>query len=606
MSAAQQLQPDALQAGSTVSPKADVEAQNSVESSAADGKEWHSYNSDEGHTQEKPAVETTYDDLPQGRQLGTISAIFLMGNRLLGTGVFSTTSTILNQSNSVGLSIIYWIIGGVIAGCGFAVYSEFAMAMRRNGGELNYLQYVYRKPKYFVASMYAAQALLLGQAAGNANAAGQYFIRAGGDNTTEWNSKGIGVAVIVAACITHSTFLKWGLVFQNVLGTFKVVILFLIVFAGFAALAGENKGKVPHNFDNAFTGARSDVYAVSSCIYNAIWSYVGYSNLFYAMGEVKNPARTVKVAGITTLITLTILYVLCQVAYFAAVPLHEIQGSSQIIAAEFFKHMFGERSAKALSVFVALSAVANVFSVIFAQGRLNQALGRDSLIPFANLFASNRPFKSPMAGLIWHSIVTLILMLAPPQGDAYTFVLNLSSYPLNVVNFFVGLGLCLTYIPDSCRFKLPWLRGWKPPFRATSPIAVIFTLVSLFLVVVPWIPPPTQEESQYKDMWYALAPAVSWAFFGAGGLYWLGWYVIAPRVFRYRIEKTMVVMSDGTPATHFEHHPSISTRLRQLFGKPAPSAHGGHETSGAISPEHPSKLNTEDLSSEQVPHSGNE
>lgn len=606
MSAAQEHQPEALQAGHIESPTADVEAQNSAESSTADGKEWPPYSTDEGNLQEKPVAETTYDDLPQGRQLGTISAIFLMGNRLLGTGVFSTTSTILNQSNSVGLSIIYWVIGGVIAGCGFAVYSEFAMAMRRNGGELNYLQYVYRKPKYFIASMYAAQALLLGQAAGNANAAGQYFIRAGGGTTTEWNSKGIGVAVIVTACIVHSTFLKWGLLFQNALGTFKVVILLLIVFAGFAALAGENRGKVPHNFNNAFAGARSDVYAVSSCIYNAIWSYVGYSNLFYAMGEVKNPARTVKIAGITTLITLTILYVLCQVAYFAAVPLDEIQGSSQIIAAEFFKHMFGERSAKALSVFVALSAVANVFSVIFAQGRLNQALGRDSIIPFASLFASNRPFKSPMAGLVWHSIVTLILMLAPPQGDAYTFVLNLSSYPLNVVNFFVGLGLCLTYVPDSSRLKLPWLRGWKPPFRATSPITVFFTLVSLFLVVVPWIPPPTQKESQYKSMWYALAPAVSWAFFGAGGLYWLGWYVIAPCVFRYRVEETMVIMSDGTPATHFKHHPSIATRLRQWFGISVPAAHGEQETPEAVSPEQPDKKDTEGLPSEQISNSGNE
>ena len=381
-----------------------------------------------GQHEDIPPAEVHYDELPQGRQLGTISAIFLMVNRILGTGVFSTTSTILQQGGSVGMSLIYWVIGGLIAGCGFAVYAEFATA------------------------------------AGNANAAGQYFIRAGGKSASEWGSKGIGIGIIMFALFMHGTMLKWGLLFQNTVGLFKVVILLLIVFAGFAALAGHTKGPTPHNFSNAFDNTRNDIYGVSQCIYNAIWSYVGYSNLFYALGEVQNPARTMKIAGIVSLTTLTILYVLCQIAYFAAVPLDEVLGSEQIIAAAFFKHMFGERSAQALSVFVALSAVANVFAVLFAQGRLNQALGRDNIIPFAKIFASNRPFNTPLAGLTWHAIVTLILMLAPPQDSAYQLVLSIAQYPLNIVNTAVGLGLCLTYLPHNSRFKLSWLREWHPRF----------------------------------------------------------------------------------------------------------------------------------------------
>jgi hypothetical protein len=46
------------------------------------------------------------DDLPQGRQLGLMSATFLMVNRMVGTGVFATTSTILSQSGSVGMSLM--------------------------------------------------------------------------------------------------------------------------------------------------------------------------------------------------------------------------------------------------------------------------------------------------------------------------------------------------------------------------------------------------------------------------------------------------------------------------------------------------------------------
>ncbi|KAI3622873.1 methionine permease [Malassezia furfur] len=500
-------------------------------------------------------------ELPQGRQVGIASAIFLMVNRMLGTGVFSTTSTILQQGGSVGISLIYWVVGGLIAGIGFAVYAEFATALPRNGGELNYVSYVFRKPKYLTASMYAAQALLLGQAAGNANAAGQYFLRAGGVNSdNEWNPKGIGIGILAFTFIMHSCFMKYGLWLQNALGVFKVVILLLIVFAGFAALAGHHKGPNPHNFENAFVGTHNSVYNVSSCIYNAVWSYVGYSNLFYALGEVRNPTRTLKIAGPLAIVSLTILYVLAQVAYFAAVPREEILESNQIIAANFFAHMFGEQSARALSVFVALSAVANVFSVVFSQGRLNQALGRDNLIPFSKMFASNLPFNAPMAGIGWHTLMTLILMIAPPQGSAYTLVLNLSSYPLNVVNFCVGFGLCFTYLPDSSWFKPNWLKGWRPPFRATLAIVILFSLISLFLVVVPWIPPVSRQYDQYRgEIPYYLAPLIGSCFFAGGAGYWLIWYGILPYFGNYRLVPVRNTLSDGTARTTFEkrsRHPT--------------------------------------------------
>ncbi|ODN78785.1 hypothetical protein L202_04340 [Cryptococcus amylolentus CBS 6039] len=489
-------------------------------------------------------------DLPQGRQLGLISATFLMVNRMVGTGVFATTSTILDQSGSVGMSLLYWVIGAVIAATGYSVYAEFATSIPRNGGELNYLQHVYKKPKYLVACIYGAQALLLGQAAGNAYTSGRYFLRAGGITDNEWGSRGIGVAVLITALVIHGTLLKWGLRFLNIVGFFKIVILLLISFAGFGALAGHTKIDPPHNFDNAFDGTRSDIFGIAACIYNACWSYVGYSNLMYAVGEVKSPIRTIKIAGPLAIGIITVLYLLAQIAYFAAVPKEDILGSTQITAALFFQNMFGESSARALSVFVALSAVANVFSVIFSQGRLNQALGRDGLIPFSKVFASNRPFKAPLAGLTWHVIVTLIILLAPPAGDAYNFVLNLSSYPLNVVNAAVSFGLLATYIPR--RFRPEWAREWNPPFRATLPITLFFTLVSFFMVIVPWIPPKKASDAVYNSMWYAMAPAVSFGIFAAGTIYWTGRFWLAPKIFKYELVPTRKLLSDGTAVTHFE------------------------------------------------------
>ena len=35
----------------------------------------------------------------------------------------------------------------------------------------------------------------------------------------------------------------------------------------------------------------------------------------------------------------------------------------------------------------------------FAQGRINQELGKEGVLPFSELFASNKPFNAPLAGL---------------------------------------------------------------------------------------------------------------------------------------------------------------------------------------------------------------
>jgi amino acid transporter len=106
------------------------------------------------------------------------------------------------------------------------------------------------------------------------------------------------------------------------------------------------------------------------------------------------------------------------------VPKDEIISSGRILAASFFRNVFGHRAERALSVFVALSAFGNVLSVIFSQGRLVQELGREGILPFSRLWASNRPFNAPLAGLFEHWCVSVIIMLAPPPGDAYNFILK--------------------------------------------------------------------------------------------------------------------------------------------------------------------------------------
>ncbi|KAL2859838.1 high affinity methionine permease [Aspergillus lucknowensis] len=489
---------------------------------------------------------TTPDDR---RQIGVVSASFLIFNRIVGTGIFATPSTILSQSGSVGLSLFLWVAGTVIAVAGTAVYLEWGTAIPRNGGEKNYLEYVYKKPKFLATAMFAAYAVLLGWAASNSVVFGEYILNAAELEVDRWNQRGIGLACITAAFLIHAFALKWGLRLQNFLGIIKLLVILIIVVTGWVALGGHTKVETPHNFSNAFEGTTGSGYGIVTALYNIIWSFIGYSNANYALSETKNPTRTLRIAAPIAVGAVGVLYMLVNIAYFAAVPKDQMLESGQIVAATFFGNMFGPRAEKAMSVFVALSAFGNVLSVIFSQGRIVQELGREGVLPFSKLWASNKPFKSPAAGLFEHWVVSIIIMLAPPPGDAYNFLVNLISYPLAIVNVFVSAGLIYIYLTKETNFP-----NWTPGIKATLPVTVFFCLSNIYLVIAPYIP-PSDGQNVYEELPYYLHCVVALGIFAAGAVYYLVWAVALPRIGGYVLVKETVVDADGWSRSVFTKLP---------------------------------------------------
>ncbi|KAF2228658.1 amino acid transporter [Viridothelium virens] len=472
------------------------------------------------------------------RQIGLTSAIFLIFNRMIGTGIFATPSAIFSLSGSVGLSLFIWVAGMLIAFAGMLVYLEFGTGLPRNGGEKNYLEFVYRRPKFLVTGFYTGYVILLGWAGSNSVVFGEYILNAAQVEVNRWNQRGVGLACITAAFLIHGLALKWGLRLQNILGLIKLIILLLIIFAGFAALGGHLKIEKPHNFDNAFRGTTGSAYGVVTALYNVIWSYIGYSNANYAMSEIKNPVRTLRIAAPIAIAIVGVLYMLANIAYFAVVPREEIISSGRILAGSFFRNVFGPKAERALSVFVALSAFGNVLSVIFSQGRLVQELGREGVLPFSKLWASNKPLDAPFMGLFEHWLVSVIIMLAPPPGDAYNFILNVISYPLSIVNIFVALGLVYLYFNRSTY-------DWHPPTSASLSVALFFLLSNIYLAVAPYVPPDSPGQNIYKSLPYWLHCVVGLGIIAAGGVYWIVWAIVLPHLGNYRLEKEVVVGMDG-------------------------------------------------------------
>ena len=114
------------------------------------------------------------------KQIGIISATFLIINRCIGAGIFATGSTIYTLSGSVGTSLILWVAGTLIAFAGLLVYMEFGSVLTRNGSEVVYLQHIYKSPRFLVISSYAVYALTMPWTAGNSVVTGEYILTAAG------------------------------------------------------------------------------------------------------------------------------------------------------------------------------------------------------------------------------------------------------------------------------------------------------------------------------------------------------------------------------------------------------------------------------------------
>lgn len=78
-------------------------------------------------------------------------------------------SNVLKGAGSVGLSLIYWVIGYLMASSSLSVYMEFASCFpSRSGSEVVYLEQSYPRPKYFFPTVFAMQTVLFSFSSSNA------------------------------------------------------------------------------------------------------------------------------------------------------------------------------------------------------------------------------------------------------------------------------------------------------------------------------------------------------------------------------------------------------------------------------------------------------
>ncbi|KAG9229484.1 LAT family L-amino acid transporter [Amylocarpus encephaloides] len=478
---------------------------------------------------------------PLGYSVGPLTIMFLNISKMVGTGVYSTPSSVLTGTGSVGLSLIFWFIGSLIAARSLSVYLEYASYFpNRSGSEVVYLEQAYPRPKYLLPLAFAAQSVILSFSSSNAIVLARYLFRINGHAPSDWELKGVAIAgysIAVLLLLFHTRFSYW---ISNSIGVVKLITLVFVAITGLVVLGGNtNVTNLTANFQNSFEGA-STAYGVTNALVKVIFSYAGYDNAFNVVNEVKNPVKTIHNNAFISLFIVTTLYEFANIAYLAAVPKAELKKSSQIAASLFFEKVFGKGGAvRGLNFLIALSAFGNIITVLLGQSRLIRECGRQGVLPWPRFWASTEPFGTPTGPYFLKWALTILMILAPPAGDAFNFVVDLRTYPQAFFDTAMAVGLFFV------RYRRKKLGAPPSEFRAYD-IVIAFSIFSnVYLLIMPWYPPVTGRNGGDVSFWYATYVVVGIAILVLCGLYYCVWVYCLPRLGNYVIRQEVLILDNG-------------------------------------------------------------
>ena len=114
---------------------------------------------------------------------------------------------------------------------------------------------------------------------------------------------------------------------SNGIGIIKVLTLVFIAVTGWVVLGGHTKAHTT-NFDDSFASTSTTPYGLTNALYKIVYSYSGYENAFNVVNETRNPVKRLRTYGFISIYVVAVLYILANVAYFAAGKLFAVYGLS--------------------------------------------------------------------------------------------------------------------------------------------------------------------------------------------------------------------------------------------------------------------------------------
>src|SRR4030042_43513 len=183
------------------------------------------------------------------RKLGLFPATNIVVANMIGAGIFTTSGLLMSGLNNPVLMLILWAAGGIIALCGALSYGELGAAMPGAGGECLFLSKLYHPIFGFLSGWVSFIVGFSAPIAASALGFSEYFTRAvpgfsiwiqnNGLMGPEMTKKLLAVSVILIFTFIHYRGIKYGARIQNILTVLKVLLIIVLLTAGFSSEKGD-------------------------------------------------------------------------------------------------------------------------------------------------------------------------------------------------------------------------------------------------------------------------------------------------------------------------------------------------------------------------------
>lgn len=424
--------------------------------------------------------------------MGLLEATALNMSNMVGVGPFITIPLII-ASMGGPQCMLGWVLGAVLALCDGLVWSELAAAMPGTGGTYLYLREAFGKtglggilPFLFIWQFIFSGPLEIASGfIGFAQYVG-YFWRSIGPNGTRLVSLAVGTLVMV---LLYRRITQVGRLAVVLWIGMLATVLWIIV----SGLANFHPAVVFDFPPGAFTFSTGFLAGLGSAMLIAMYDYLGYYDICYVGGEVRNPERVIPRSIIYSVLAVAAIYALTNLSLISVVPWREAM-RSKFIASEFIERLYGTRAASAVTVLVLWTAFASVFALLLGYSRIPYAAALNG--HFFKAFARLHPSgKFPHVSLLVMGVLSIVASLW--TLDAVISALLTS----RILIQFIGQILALDYIRrHRSDFNLPfrmWLYplpsvvafvGWVYIFTTSGWTYVGFGLLTLLAgVLVYWI-----------------------------------------------------------------------------------------------------------------------
>lgn len=407
------------------------------------------------------------------REIGTFTALATVMGTVIGGGVFFKTASVVAANHSANMTLLAWVLGGLLTICAGLTSAELAAAIPKTGGAMRYLEYAYGKPVGFLMGWAQILVYYPANIAALSIIFGVQFV-ALFHLTTVWQ---LPVAILCGLSITGLNFLgaKVGGRVQSIALVFKLIPIAVIVVLGLFAPAQTSIQFWPITTGNHIGWGS----AFCSSLLATMFAYDGWISIGNIAGEMKRPEKDLPRAIVLGLALITLVYALVNLVFLRTLPIDAIAGN-QNAAADAAMRLFGQVGGKLVTIGILISVYGAINGYTLTGMRVPFAMASEDSLPFSQYFRrlSRRTYVPYFAGTVQFLIALIMMLLG--SFDLLTDMLVFVMWVFNCLIFLAVFKL---------RRKEPaLLRPYKVPGYPVIPLIAL--VGGLFILVTTIVTEP--------------------------------------------------------------------------------------------------------------------